>query len=262
MSAIATAIIGSALVGGVTSLIGSSEQSSAANNAANQQANTAQSSEQLQYQMYEQGLNQPINQAMQAQGPGAINQLAGGYTMQQFQNSPAYQSMLGANTQLLQQAPAQYAASGMLGSGNMQSGLQQQAQLNALNAENTAYNQWAGPLQTVAGLGQATMAGNQQAGLSTGQSMGNTATNSAAYQGYYNMLGANALAGGANQVGSLAMQGINNYMGYNNFQNYLNSQNNSLDTLYGSGNNYGIGTNYGIGAGYNWSTNAASDSNY
>jgi hypothetical protein len=52
--------------------------------------------------------------------------------------------------------------------------------------------------------------------------MGNTAMNSAAYQGYYNMLGANALANTANQFGNMGMAGIKNYQLW---QDYVNGQN-------------------------------------
>lgn len=208
------AIIGGAVIGAGAGIYSATTQAGAAQSAAQTSAGAQDYAANLQYQMYEQGLNQPQNLALQKAAPGAINTLAGGYTMNQFQNSPAYQSMLGANQLLLQNAPAQYAASGMLGSGNMQSGLQQQAQLNALQAEGQGYSQWYQPLSAVAGLGQAQASGNQQVGAQTAQSMGNNIVGAGNALAAGQVGAANAWSTGLSNMGSSLNSGLMNYLMY------------------------------------------------
>jgi len=213
------AIIGGAVIGAGAGIYSATTQAGAAQSAAQTSASAQDYAANLQYQMYEQGLNQPQNLALQKAAPGAINTLAGGYTMNQFQNSPAYQSMLGANQLLLQNAPAQYAASGMLGSGNMQSGLQQQAQLNALQAEGQGYSQWYQPLSAVAGLGQAQASGNQQVGAQTAQSMGNNIVGAGNALAAGQVGAANAWSTGLSNMGSSLNSGLTNALMYSNLNN-------------------------------------------
>ena len=234
MSAIATAIIGGAVIGAGVGIYSSNQQASASESAAQTAAGAQNNAAQLQYNMFEQQLNQPQNVALQKAAPGAINTLSGGYTMNQFQNSPAYQSMLGANQLLMQNAPAQYAASGMLGSGNMQSGLQQQAQLNALQAEGQGYSQWYQPLSAIAGLGQAQAFGNQQMASQTGQSMGNNIVGAGNALAAGQVGAANAWSNGLSNAGSSINSGIMNYLMYSNMN---------------SGGGYGGGIDYtGMGS--------------
>jgi hypothetical protein len=202
----------------VSSVIGADSSRSAANTQADAQLTAAQ----MQQNQFNTQWNSPMNQALQGQGPNALNALMDRYgnhqfNMNDFTNSAAYQSMLGP---MNQGTSAQAAASGMLGSGNMQSALQQ----NALASEQTAFNQYyqpAGILQSVAGLSQ-----NQNLGMaSLGQSN--------AYNMGQNMIGAgNAQAAGiigqgnawsnmGSRMGSGAMSGFQQGMNYYNNQNAL-----------------------------------------
>ena len=202
-------------------------QAADSSSAANTQADSQLNAQQMQYKMFEEQMNTPMNQALQAQGPNALNQLMSQYgnkqfSMQDFQNSPAYQSMMGANRNMLDNASAQGAASGMLGSGNFASALQSGAQQNALAGEQNAFNQYYQPasiLQSVAGLSQ-----NQNLG------MGGLSQN-AAYNMGQNMIGAgNAQAAGAigqsnawsNMMGQQSKNAMNGYQMYQNY-NMLNS---------------------------------------
>ena len=209
----------------ITGISSSENQRSAANTQADAQLNA----QQMQYKMFEEQMNTPMNQALQSQGPNALNQLMSQYgnkqfSMQDFQNSPAYQSMMGANRNMLDNASAQGAASGMLGSGNFASALQSGAQQNALAGEQNAFNQYYQPasiLQSVAGLSQ-----NQNLG------MGGLSQN-AAYNMGQNMIGAgNAQAAGMigqgnawsntmNRMGSGMGSGFQQGMNYYNNQNAL-----------------------------------------
>jgi len=226
---VAGAVVGAGVIGAGAAIYSSSQQSSAAQSAAQTAAGAQTNAANLQYKMFEEQMNTPMQQAVQKQAPGAINALAKGYTMQDFQNSPAYQSMMGADQMLMQNAPAQYAQSGMLGSGNMQMALQQQAQLNALQGEQTGYTQWYQPLSAVGGFGQSmaqtNMAGSGQAGSNIGNAMVGAGNALAAGQ----VGQANAWANGINNVAGSLNSGVMNYLGYNQnaqmnnaWTNYLN----------------------------------------
>ena len=232
----------------------------ASRHAANVQADAATTAAQAQMQMFNQQYNDPFNVAAREQGTAALGQLgantlAGQYgkqfSMGDFQASPAYQSMLGANQLLLQNAPAQYSASGMLGSGNMQSGLQQSAQLNAMQSEPQAYSQWAAQnvtglnaLQSLSGLGQTQT-----------NALGGLGQNAAYNAGQFNTQAGAAQASGAIGQANALNQGIagawNQGMGAYN----LYSRNQMWNQMMGQANNpysyLGNDTEAYAGQGYN-----------
>ena len=235
----------------ITGISSSENQRSAANTQADAQLNA----QQMQYKMFREQMDTPMNQALQAQGPNALNQLMSQYgnhtfDMNDFKNSAAYQSMLGP---MNQGTTAQGAASGMLGSGNMASALQQ----NALASEQTAFNQYyqpAGILQSVAGLSQ-----NQNLGMaSIGQG--------AAYNMGQNMIGAgNAQAAGMIGQGNAWSNTMNRMgsgmgSGFQQGMNYYNNQNALYDASLAGG--YGADAYTGMGSeAYSGATNIGGISN-
>ena len=184
MSAVATAIAGSALIGGYM-------QGQAAQGAANTQAGAAAMSAQMQYQMMQQQLaqqqamydanvarqqpwvqgGQQANQALlNAMGLGGAGGPGAGYLTQQFgpqdlnaQMAPSYQFMLNQGQQGLQASAA--ARGGLLtGQGakdvaqynqNFASTGYQQAYNNFVNNQNMLYNRLGG----ISSLGQNAAAG-------------------------------------------------------------------------------------------------------
>jgi hypothetical protein len=212
-------------------------------NAAKTQASSQLTAEQLQWQEFQSQMNQPMNLALQKQGPTAINALMARYGanqpqfgMQDFQNSPAYQSMMGANQLLMQNAPAQYAASGMLGSGNMQSGLQNAAQQNAMTSEGNSYQQWLGQqqlgmnaLQSTAGLSQSQGLGMAGIGQNTAYNMGQNIVGAGNALAAGQLGQSNAWSNGIGNIGSGGLNAFNQAMNYYNQQNSMNGVN-SMDT--------------------------------
>jgi len=91
---------------------------------------------------------------------------------------------------------------------------QQQAQLNALQAEGQGYSQWYQPLSAVAGLGQAQASGNQQVGAQTAQSMGNNIVGAGNALAAGQVGAANAWSTGLSNMGSSLNSGLMNYLMY------------------------------------------------
>jgi hypothetical protein len=144
-----------------------------------------------------------------------------------------------------QNISAQQAASGMLGSGNMQNALLQNAQQNVGQYEPLAYGQWQGSnvmglnaLQALAGEGQTQT-----------NALGAMGTQSAATMGNTMMQGANSLASG--QIGAAnarAAGSIGSMNALTNMSSNLWNQGLGLYDLYNKGS-YGSGGDMWAGYG-------------
>jgi hypothetical protein len=218
MTWVATAVVGSAIVGGVVS-------SNAARKAGDVQANATQAAQDAQERMFERQveLQEPFRQA----GINALNKLIplSDYTkfgMDQFQADPGYGFRLSEGMKALDRTAA---ARGGLLSGATLKGAQRYGQdlasqeyTNAFNRYQTERNAQLNPLQSLAGVGQtatgALTNAAQQFGAQTGQNLQDIGT--ARASGYLG--GANALSGALNTAG-------NAYM--------YNQRTNALADLYG-----------------------------
>lgn len=206
---IETALIGSALIGGLAS-----------RSAAKTQAQAAERAGDLQYQQWREGveLQEPWRQA----GMTALNKLtplATEYTpfgMEQFQQDPGYQFRLSEGLKALDR---QAAARGGLISGSALKAAQRYGQEAASQEYTNAFNRYQaerqarlGPLQSLAGVGQTTaqqIAGQgQQMAANVGQAQ--AAAAQARASGY--MGGTNALTGS-----------LGTYLNYTQGQNLLNA---------------------------------------
>jgi hypothetical protein len=208
MTWVATAIVGSALIGGYAS-----------NRAASTQAAAAQQGIAAQERMFERQteLQEPWRKA----GEEALNKLiplASNYTpfgMNQFQQDPGYAFRLSEGMKALDRTAA---ARGGLLSGSTLKGAQRYGQemglqeyMNAFNRYQTERNAQLNPLQSLAGVGQT--ATNALSGMA-GQMGQNYAT------GYGNIGQARAsgYVGGANALNSAIGTGLN----YSQNQQYIN----------------------------------------
>jgi len=207
MTWIATAIVGSALIGAYSS-----------NKASKTQAQAAQQGVDAQERMFERQveLQEPFRKA----GEEALNKLiplSSNYTpfgMSQFQTDPGYAFRLSEGMKALDRTAA---ARGGLLSGATLKGAQRYGQdlgsqeyQNAFNRYQIERNAQLNPLQSLAGVGQT--ATNTLTGAA-GQMGQNYAT------GYGNVANAKAsgYVGGANALNSA----LGSYIGYNQGQNYL-----------------------------------------
>lgn len=181
-------------------------------------------------------------------GTNAVNQLSsstapGGlyynpqFTMQDYQQSPAYQAMVQTQGLQNQGMSAQAAASGMLGSGNFANALQSNAQSNAAGAEGNAFNQWMNQL----GQGYQMQAGMANLGIGSANNLGGFGANMANNAG--NLLSNTGQAlGNANVANRLysnqaaanlsnnAGQGIGNWLA-----SYYGGMGGGAASIYGSG---------------------------
>ena len=213
MTWVATAVVGSAVVGGVVA-------SDASRRAGNIQADATKAAQDAQERMYEKQveLNEPFRQA----GIGALNKLIplSDYTkfgMDQFQQDPGYAFRLSEGMKALDRTAA---ARGGLLSGATLKGAQRYGQemgsqeyMNAFNRYQTERAAQLNPLQSLAGVGQTATGALTNAagayGAQTGQNLQDIGT--ARASGY---LGSgNALSSALNTAG-------NAYM-YNNRTNAL-----------------------------------------
>lgn len=254
MSAVATAIIGGAVIGGAASIYGADKQANAANNAA-----------QLQEQQYEQTRSDEapwrtagstalssIGDLMGTSGnTGAANY---GLLNHQF-NADDLNSSLAPNYQFqLQQGlgATQNAGNAAGFSGNTLKGINDYAQGYAGNAYQQAFSNYTASqtnmynrLSNLAGLGQAANQVTGTQGTLAAENAGNFATSGAAAS-------AAGTVGAANAIGN----GLGNYAGWN----YLNpsSSSGSMYTNTGSGGGIGL-SNYNYDENTGAAINSAGD---
>ncbi len=222
----AAAIVGSALIGGGLSYLGSRDQAKAATNAANAQKQGADSAAQLQWNMYQQNRSDmaPWRQA----GQDNLMTLAdlmkpGGYLTQTFDNTkftadPGYDFRLNQGAEAIKRLSA---ANGKFFSGGMGKALDEYNQNYAsnefanaysryMNNQNSLYNRLAGLSNT----GQVAASDTGNWGMSAANSAGRDAISgaNAIGQGYMNDAGARACgySGIADAIGA----GVKNYLYY------------------------------------------------
>ena len=228
MSAVATAIGGSALLGAYSADKAANAQADAATRAAETQAAAARYAADLQQQQYQENVQrqQPFYQA----GVNALPELiqASRYTpfsMEQFQADPGYAFRLSEGTKALDRSAA---ARGGLISGAATRAATRYGQDMASNEYTNAFNRYQqeraarlNPLQSLTGMGQTTAAGLGAAGQSMASNVGNavqTGANATA-EGYLGAANARASGymGTANALSNAVGIGLNYY----NQQQYL-----------------------------------------
>ena len=235
MSAVATAIVGSSLVGAYASGKGSSAQADAAERAAQVQADASRYAADLQQQQYRENVQrqQPFYQA----GVNALPELVSAsrytpFSMEQFQADPGYAFRLSEGTKALDRSAA---ARGGLISGAATRAATRYGQDMASNEYTNAFNRYQqeraarlNPLQSLTGMGQTTAAGLGAAGQTMASNVGNYGTQGAAATGEGYLGSANARASGYMGTANAINSGISNYLGYQNQQQQQNTLNDYL----------------------------------
>lgn len=222
----AAAIIGSALIGGGLSYLGSRKQADASQQAAQTQANAANQAAQTEWNMF-QTTRQDLSPWLDAgkQGLGDLSSLMqpGGALTQTFDNSkftldPGYNFRLSQGDQAIKQLAA---SKGQFYSGNMgraldayNQGLASNEYANAyaryMNDQNALYGRLAG-LSSM-GLGAGRALGGFGASAANAIGSGITGAGDALAGGYLNS--ANALASGYGGIANSFNQGVKNYIDY------------------------------------------------
>lgn len=234
MSAVATAIVGSAVIGGYSANKAAELQSGAATQAAETQSAAARYAADLQQKQYEENVQrqQPFYQA----GVNALPELvqASKYTpfgQQQFQEDPGYAFRLSEGQKALERSAA--ARGGLISGGAMKAATRygqdmgSQEYTNAFNRYQAERQARLGPLQSLTGIGQTTANTLGAAGQTNATNIGNYGVQgaNATAEGYLGSANARASGymGGYNAINS----GLSNYLGYQN-----NQQQNNLLTSY------------------------------
>ena len=219
MSAIATAIIGGSIIGGVTSSKAASTAAQATENAAN---TSAASQERMFNKSVE--LQEPWRQA----GINALAKLGTGFTGQvDMTQDPGYQFRLSEGLKALNR---QQAAGGNFLSGGALKAAARYGQDYASNEYQNAYNRALTQYNTTAALANV--------GQTTANALGNEATTLGSNLGnlYYNA-GTNAGASRASGylgMGNAVSSGVNSYLNYTQNQNLMNALiNNQTPTAVG-----------------------------
>ena len=226
---IETAILGSAVLGAVSS-----------RNAAKTQAGAADRATDLQREQFERQVQ--LSEPWRKAGEQALNKLIpqAEYTpfgMQQFQADPGYGFRMSEGMEALERSAA---ARGGLLSGTTLKGVQQYGQDMASQEYQNAFNRYQaerqarlGPLQSLAGIGQtaAQTLGNQAGQYGT--NVGNLMTGAGAASAAGQVGAANALAGGVSQ-----------YLNYQGQQNLLNALRTPQGFNYTPGGSAGYGYTY------------------
>jgi hypothetical protein len=233
MSAVATAIVGSAVISGYSANKAAELQSGAATQAADTQSAAARYAADLQQKQYEENVQrqQPFYQA----GVNALPELvqASNYTpfgQQQFQADPGYAFRLSEGQKALERSAA--ARGGLISGGALKAATRygqdmgSQEYTNAFNRYQAERQARLGPLQSLTGMGQTTANTLGAAGQTNATNIGNygMAGANATAEGYLGA--ANARASGYMGTANAINSGLSNYLGYQNNQqqnNLLNS---------------------------------------
>jgi hypothetical protein len=228
MSAVATAIVTSTLVGAYSANKASQTQSEAADKASQAQVEASKYASDLQQKQYEENVQrqQPFYQA----GVNALPELvqASRYTpfgQEQFQADPGYAFRLSEGQKALDRSAA--ARGGLISGGALKAATRfgqemgSQEYTNAFNRYQAERQARLGPLQSLTGMGQTTaqqlgVAGAQNANTIGGYGMAGA---NAAAEGY--MGAANARASGYIGTGNALTSGLGTYLNYSNQQNLL-----------------------------------------
>jgi len=228
MSAVATAVVTSALVGAYSADKASRTQSEAAERASGVQAEASRYASDLQQKQYEE--NVARQKPFYDVGVNALPELvqASKYTQfgpDQFQADPGYAFRLSEGQKALERSAA--ARGGLISGGALKAATRfgqemgSQEYTNAFNRYQAERQARLGPLQSLTGMGQ-----------STSQQLGAAGAQNASAIGGYGMAGANATAegymGAANARASgyigtanALTSGLGTYLNYSNQQNLL-----------------------------------------
>jgi len=217
MSAVATAIVSSAVIGAYS-----------ANKASQTQADAMGQSADVQMQMFResQAAQEPWRQA----GLGALNKLIPlteykDFGMDQFKADPGYAFRLSEGQKALERSAA--ARGGLLSGGTGKAltrfgqDMGSQEYTNAFNRYQTERSARLAPLQSLAGLGQTTAQQIGQQGMQTGANVGDAIGSGAA-----------ARASGYVGVGNALNSGLGTYLNYSTNKRYadiLDSRNATYD---------------------------------
>lgn len=206
---VAGAVVGSAVIGGISSSKAASIQAAAADRASEGQE-----------RMFERQVE--LSEPWRKAGETALNKLvplATEYTpfgMSQFQADPGYGFRMSEGMKALERSAA---ARGGLLSGATLKGIQRFGQDLGSQEYQNAFNRYQaeraarlGPLQSLAGVGQTTAQQLGEAGMRTAQNIGETQMSGAAARASGYVGGANALTGA-----------LGTYLNYSQGQNMLNA---------------------------------------
>ena len=249
MSAVATAIVGGAFIGGYGANKAADTQAAAARDAANVQAQSAREAQALQKQMFDiqrEG-QEPFRQAgltgqnrlMEYLGLGG-NAGAAGYGrygrdfgMSDFQADPGYAFRLGEGQKALERSAA--ARGGLISGGALKAATRygqdmgSQEYQNAYNRYQTNRTNQLQPLGNLMSMGQSAASNQGAAAGQYGANVGNmiTAAGNAMAGGITGAGNAQAAGymGMANTIGSGLGTAATGYQNQQNFNNWLNSQN-------------------------------------
>lgn len=205
---VAGAVVGSAVIGGIS-----------ANKAAGTQAAAADNAAAGQERMFERQVE--LSEPWRKAGEQALNKLIPltdytPFSMAQFQADPGYGFRMSEGMKALERSAA---ARGGLLSGATLKGIQRfgqdlgsQEYQNAFNRYQAERQARLAPLQSLAGVGQTTAQQIGEAGMRTAANVGETLTSGAAAR-------ASGYVGGANAL----TQGLGTYLNYSQGQNMLNA---------------------------------------
>lgn len=219
MSAVAVAVVGAAVIGGVVA-------SNNANKAASAQSDAASSANATQLYMYNN--NVALNKPWVDSGTAALGQLNSEmpdltrkFTAADFQQDPGYQFDLQQGQQAMQRSAA---AKGMLNSVGTQQNLNNYSMGMASNEYGNAYNRFVQSQQQRYNM-LAGLAGNGQTAVgqisANGAQVANNVSNNTMASG--NAQAANYIAQG-NAVNGTIQNGLNGYMNYSTMQTLMNNQ--------------------------------------
>ena len=222
MTWVATAVVGSAVVGAYSADRASKTQSEAAERAAGVQSDAARYAAKLQQRQYEENVKrqQPFYQA----GVNALPELvqASKYTpfgMDQFEQDPGYGFRLSEGQKALDRSAA--ARGGLISGGALKAATRfgqemgSQEYTNAFNRYQTERAARLNPLQSLTGMGQTTAAGLGSAGQTMASNVGNLGVAGATATGEGYMGAANARASGYMGAYNALNSGLTNYLNYN-----------------------------------------------
>jgi hypothetical protein len=235
MTWVATAVVGSAVIGGYSANKAAELQSGAATQAADTQSAAARYAADLQQKQYEENVQrqQPFYQAGVNALPALVQ--ASNYTpfgQDQFQADAGYAFRLSEGQKALERSAA--ARGGLISGGALKAATRygqdmgSQEYTNAFNRYQAERQARLGPLQSLIGMGQTTANTIGAAGAQNATNIGNygMAGANATAEGY--MGAANARASGYMGTANAINSGLSNYLGYQNQQQQQNTLNNYL----------------------------------
>lgn len=220
MSVVAAAVVGSAIVGGVTSSMAASKQAKAANNAAGLQAQSEADSLALQKEMFDKQVE--LNQPWQDAGLKALDNYASNpafkFSYDDLTADPSYKFRQQQGVNAMDMSAA---AKGKILSGAQDKALANYGQNLASEEYQNAYSRALGTYNTnantqlnVANLGRGATGQTSQAAQNYANSASNTMANSANSQAQSQIAAGNAYASGIQGIGNATQQGIGNALYY------------------------------------------------